>query len=143
MASTTVTLEKELLDLEKRYWGAIKDKDVATAARLTDFPCIITGAQGIGQVDEQTFAQLMKNPTYTIQRVELGDDARVRLIDDDVAVVAYKVHEELTVDGKPVSLDATDASTWVRRKGQWRCALHTEAIVGDPFGRDRTGVHRA
>jgi hypothetical protein len=43
------------------------------------------------------------------------------------------------VDGKAVTLDAADASTWVRRDGRWRCALHTESIQGDPFGRDRTG----
>ena len=135
MSRTTV--EKELLDLERRYWRAIQEKDVAAAARLTDFPCLITGAQGLGKIDEQTFAQVMKNPPYTIHRVELSDDAQVRLLQDDIAVVAYKVHEELTVDGKPVSVDAADASTWVRRNGQWRCALHTESIAGDPYGRDR------
>jgi hypothetical protein len=53
-----------------------------------------------------------------------------------LAIVAYQVHEELTVDGKPVTLDAADSSTWVRRNGRWLCALHTEAIAGDPFGRD-------
>lgn len=55
----------------------------------------------------------------------------------DVAVLAYKVHEHLTVDGQPVSVDAADSSTWVRRDGRWVCALHSESIVGDPFGRDR------
>jgi hypothetical protein len=25
----------------------------------------------------------------------------------------------------------------VRRGGRWVCALHTEAIAGDPYGRDR------
>jgi hypothetical protein len=58
-------------------------------------------------------------------------------VTDDVAVLAYKVHEELTVEGKKVSFDAADASTWVKRKGQWLCALHTESLSGDPFGRDR------
>lgn len=47
------------------------------------------------------------------------------------------MHEELTVDGKRVALDAADASTWVRRNGRWVCALHTESLAGDPFGRDR------
>jgi len=60
-----------------------------------------------------------------------------RAVTDDVAVVAYKVREQLTVDGKPLTLDAADASTWVRRDGRWLCALHTESIAGDPFGRDR------
>jgi hypothetical protein len=54
-----------------------------------------------------------------------------------VALVGYKVHEDLTVDGKSVSLDAADTSTWVRRDGRWVCALHTESLLGDPFGRDR------
>jgi len=48
-----------------------------------------------------------------------------------------KVHEELTVDGKPVSIDAADTSTWVRRDGRWLCAAHIEALAGDPYGRDR------
>jgi hypothetical protein len=60
-----------------------------------------------------------------------------RAVTDDVAVVAYKVREQMTVDGKPLTLEAADASTWVRRDGRWLCALHTESIAGDAFGRDR------
>jgi hypothetical protein len=59
------------------------------------------------------------------------------MVADDVAVVAYKVKEELTVDGKPLKLEAADASTWIRSEGRWLCAMHSEAITGDPFGRDR------
>jgi hypothetical protein len=57
-----------------------------------------------------------------------------------VAIIAYNVHEEVTVDAQRVSLDAADASTWIRRNGQWRCALHTESIAGDPFGRDKKPI---
>jgi hypothetical protein len=60
-----------------------------------------------------------------------------KTITNDVAVVAYKIREDLTVEGRPVTLEDTDASTWVRRDGQWLCALHTESILGDSFGRDR------
>jgi uncharacterized protein (TIGR02246 family) len=134
----TVTVEKELRDLEKQYWQALKDKDVDRAIQLTDFPCIVTGAQGTGRIDKQTFAAMMKDPPYTIHRVDISDDVQVRLLTDDIAVVAYKVHEELTVDGNRVMLDAADSSTWIRRDGHWLCALHSEAILGDPFGRDRT-----
>jgi len=65
---------------------------------------------------------------------------RIRLeqLTDDVAIVGYKVHEELTVGSKPVIIDAADASTYVRRNGKWLCALHTESVAGDPFDRDRT-----
>jgi uncharacterized protein (TIGR02246 family) len=127
-------VEGELLELERAYWRAIKDKDVEAAMRLTDDPCIVVGAQGVGRIDRARMAQMMKAAAYTLDAFELKD-AEVRLVTDDVAIIAYKVHEELTVDGKPLVLDAADASTWVRRDGRWLCALHTESIAGDPFGR--------
>lgn len=136
---TTQTLEAELLGLERRYWQALKDKDAETAMQLTDDPCIVTGAQGVHALDRKTIGAMMKAATYTLHRFEIRDGAQVRLLRDDVAIVAYEVHEELTVNGQPIALDASDASTWVRRNGRWRCALHTEAITGDPFGRDRHG----
>ncbi len=133
----TGTVEQELLGLERQYWQAIKDKDPETAIRLSDDGCIIAGAQGVRRLDKQTLASMMRAPSYTVNRFQIDDDAQVRLLSNDVAVLAYNVHEELTVDGKPVTLDATDSSTWVRRNGQWLCAMHTESMRGDPFGRDR------
>jgi ketosteroid isomerase-like protein len=136
---TTQTIEAELLGLERRYWQAIKDKDVDAAISLTDFPCIVAGARGIGAIDRKTFTAMMGGASYTLHRFEIKKGAQVRLLTDDVAVVAYQVHEELTVDGKPVTLDAADTSTWVRRDGRWLCAHHSEAIAGDAYGRDRRG----
>jgi ketosteroid isomerase-like protein len=129
-------LTQELLDLEKKYWQALKDQDVDTAMRLTDDECIVTGAQGVNRLNRQVLGDMMRNAPYTLHDFELKN-AEVSKIRDDVAILAYNVHEELTVDGKPVKLDAAEASTWVRRDDGWRCALHTESIAGDPFGRDR------
>lgn len=137
---TTKTVEAELLELEKRYWQAIKDRDVDAAIRLTDEPCVVTGAQGMGVIDRKTMGAMLKTASYTLHRFEIKPGARVRLLRDDVAIIAYQVREELTVDGKPVALEAADSSAWVRRDGRWLCAMHTEAIAGDPFGRDRRPV---
>ena len=131
------TAEKELVGLEREYWQAIKDKDVDAIMRLTDDPCIVTGAQGIGRLDHKTFKGMMKEAPWTLRKFELGDDVQVHLLREDVAVVAYVVTEELTVGNQPVTLKAADSSTWVRRDGRWVCAVHTEALAGDPFGRDR------
>lgn len=134
MASTTV--EQELVELEKQYWQALKDNAAGAAMRLTDDPCILTGAQGVMRIERHALAGLMKAAQYTLHGFQL-DDVHVRLLRDDVAVVAYKVREKLTVDGKPLTLDAADASVWVQRDGRWVCALHTESIAGDSFGRDK------
>jgi hypothetical protein len=131
------SVKQELLELENRYWQALKDRDVDTAMSLTDGTCIVTGSQGVHAIDRQTLAGMMNEERYALEDFKVSNDVQVRMLDDDVAVIAYQVHEELTVDGEPVSLDAADASTWVRRNGKWVCALHTESINGDPFGRDR------
>jgi uncharacterized protein (TIGR02246 family) len=133
----TTSLEKELLALENRYWRAIKENNVDAALALTDDPCIVAGASGVSRVDKETFKKMMTGAPWTLHEFEIKDDAEVRLINDDVAVLAYKVRETMTVDGKPVTMEANDASTWVRRDGNWVCALHTESITGDPYGRDR------
>jgi hypothetical protein len=80
---------------------------------------------------------MLKSANWTINEFEISDDVQVLRPSDDVAVVGYKVREKATVDGKPVSLEAADASTWVKRGSRLLCALHTESITGDPFGRDR------
>jgi uncharacterized protein DUF4440 len=134
---TTTTIENELIDLERQYWQAIKDKDVEAAMQLTDDECIVTGAQGAASIDRKAFAGMLNTPSWTLNEFEFVGDVVARAITDDVAIVAYKVREELTVDGNPLTLEAADASTWVRRDGRWVCALHTESIAGDPFGRDR------
>lgn len=135
MASTE--LKQELLELEKKFWQALKDRDVDTVMRLTDDSCIVAGPQGFALISRQALGDMMKNANYTLDEFDLEDDAQVRLLNDDAAVLAYKVHSEMTVEGKPVSIDAADASSWIKRNGHWVCALHTEAILGDPFGRDR------
>jgi hypothetical protein len=130
-------LDKELLDLEQKFWNCMKKKDVETALRMTDDPCIVTGAQGVSSIDKKTFAKLMETGTWILHDFEIKD-AKVHRLSDDVAVIGYKVHEDLTVDGERLTMDAADASTWVRRDGKWLCALHTESVAGDPYGRDRT-----
>ena len=43
----------------------------------------------------------------------------------------------MLVEGKPVKLEAFDTSVWMKQDGKWVCALHTESLAGDPFGRDK------
>jgi uncharacterized protein (TIGR02246 family) len=130
------TLEQELLGLEKEYWRAVRDKDIDAALRLTHDPCVVTGPQGVASIDKRAYTEMAKSQAWTLHDFELKDP-QVRVFGDDVAILAYKVHEKMTVEGKPVTLEAADASTWVRRDGRWLCVLHTESIAGDPFGRDR------
>jgi hypothetical protein len=130
--------EKQLLDLEHRFWDAMADKDAERAGNMTDDGCIIVGAQGVSAIDGPTMAKLTEDGAWELERYAFDEkSAQVRFLSDDVAIVAYRVDEQVTVEGESLPLAANDSSVWVRRNGEWRCALHTESLVGDPYGRDR------
>ena len=136
--ATKNTETDELLGLERRYWDALKNRDAVTAAELCDDPCVIAGAQGVGSFTPRQLGAMTNDGRYELRNYRIMEkDAAVQMIGNDVAVIAYRVHEDLIVDGKSVQLDAADSSTWIKRDGKWRCALHNETILGDPFGRDR------
>ena len=134
MAATAI--DNEVIELENAFWNAIRDGDKRKASEMVSDECLVTGGQGASKIDPQVFAKLMDDPKWELHEFRF-DNVQVIHPSDSVAVIAYVVTEKLTVEGKPLTLEAADASTWVRRNGRWLCALHTESVLGDPFGRDR------
>jgi hypothetical protein len=143
MATATDDREKAL-EIERRFWNAMKAKDGQAAARMTDDGCIVVGAQGVSAVDSATMRKLTEEGKWELKQYAFDEkNAQIRFLTDDVAIVAYKVNERVVVDGKTLPVDANDSSVWVRRNGEWLCALHTESLAGDPFGRDKTAHSEA
>jgi hypothetical protein len=122
------TQPHEIVELEQQYWSAIERKDADAAVQLTDHACIVAGPKGVRRLDRDALPALLREQPTDVRDVRIGPNVQVRMITEDVAVVAYDMHSTLTVDGKVMTVAAVDASTWVRRDGQWRCALHMEAI---------------
>jgi ketosteroid isomerase-like protein len=132
----TASDDAEIVALEQRFWQAMKDEDTAAAIALTAEPCIVTGAQGVARIDHAMFARMTDSMQSKLQSFAFSEVVVERPA-NDVAVIGYKVREELLVDGKPLTLNAADTSTWIRKGGRWLCLVHTESVLGDPFGRDR------
>ena len=128
----------ELLDLERRFWDAMKTKDANVASKMTDDQCIVVGAQGVSSVDAKSMGKMTAEGKWQLDQYSFDEkNAQIRYLTDDIAIVAYKVNEQVTLDGKAMPIEANDASVWVKRDGDWRCALHTESLAGDPYGRDK------
>jgi hypothetical protein len=129
---------RELLELEHAFWNAMKVRDGKTAAKLTDQTTIVVGPQGIGEIDKTAVGDMIENADWKLERFQLDPDKlKVKMVDDDVALIAYEVEERLVVGGQAQTLRAFDTSVWVRKLGKWVCAMHTETLAGDPYGRDR------
>lgn len=121
-------IKSEILNLEKKYWTAMSEHDLETALGLTDFPCVVAGANGVLSVDKEQFSKMFNSNQESVRSFNFEEDkAEVRQVGPDTAVIAYKVHTTVLKDGKNQKVDAVDASTWIRRGDKWVCAMHTEA----------------
>lgn len=137
---TTDARKQEIQKLETAFWNAMQTKDAAGAGRMTDDGCIIVGAQGVSAIDAKSMAKMTTEGAWELTHFEFDPKTmQVRFVTDDIAIIAYSVNETVIVGGKTLPLKANDASVWVRRDGSWRCALHTESVAGDPFGRKTQG----
>jgi hypothetical protein len=120
------SVQSELADLERKYWTAIMEKDAVVALQLSHDQCVLTGALGTSHIDAAALREIMDVAPWILDDFEL-DGVQVSLVNDDVAIVSYKVRESLIVEGKPFTVEASDSSTWIRSNGRWLCASHAMA----------------
>lgn len=132
------TSEKTIIDLETKFWQSMVDKDIETSIALMPKESIVAGPQGTALLTHDDYRGMAKegDRQYQLKSFKFHD-VKVMFPTEDVACIAYKVTGEMDVENKPVKLNAADATTWVRKDGEWLAALHTESILGDAFGRDR------
>ena len=121
-----LAVERELHELEKRYWTAIMEKDAVAALHLSHDHCVVTGSRGACQVDPVAMREIMDAAPWMLDSFVL-EALQVSLVKDDVAIVSYRVKESLIVEGKPMGIEAADTSTWIRTDGRWLCARHAMA----------------
>lgn len=133
---TAVQMDREILALEKEYWQSMVTRDPEVATRLTAEQSIIVGTEGVGTVSKREIGSMVNSDKWRLKKFEFGD-VKINSMDENTAIIAYSVKEDLDVEGKSLTLDACDSSVWSRRNGKWECVLHTESLRGDPFGRDR------
>ena len=120
--------DQQIIDLETRFWQAIKDKDVTTAQSMIAQQSLVTGPSGAMQINPEKFGQMMREAAWTLDTFEFSE-IDVIFPSGDVAVIAYKVHQTGQMKGQPMDMEAADSSVWIRAGSDWKCALHTETVL--------------
>lgn len=133
--------QQKIVELEQKFWRTMVDKDIEAAVAMLPEQSIVAGAQGTAMLTHDDYRGMARQGESLWQlKSFLLDDVKVMFPSNDVAVIAYTVIEDMEVEGKHVTLKAADTTTWIRQGGEWLAALHTESILGDPFGRDRNAA---
>lgn len=121
----------EILALERSYWDAMKRKDGAKSAKLSGKTSLVTGAQGVMSIPKSKMGKMTEDGAWTLESYSFSD-VEVATPAPDVAIIAYKVTQQVTMDGKKQEMHAADSSTWVRGDDGWECHAHSETLLGKP-----------
>ena len=129
---TTSASKDEIIALEKSYWDAMKRKDGTRAAQLSGKTALVTGASGVSSIPKDKMGKMTESGKWTLESYDF-EDVEVTVPTPDVAIIAYKVHQKVTMDGKSQNLHAADSSTWIRGPAGWECHAHSETMLtGNP-----------
>ena len=119
---------QQIIEMEMRFWRAMKDKDPDAAKTMIAKEALVTGPSGTMRIDPDKFAGETREGQWRLDDFELKD-IDVLFPTEDVGIITYKAHETGELKGKPMDMEAADSSVWVREGGEWKCALHTETIL--------------
>lgn len=128
-----MTQAAEIKQLETNFWQAMVDKDAKGAAAMIADEALVTGSMGTMKIDPAKYEKMTEDGQWTLEKFAFSD-VDVVFPADDVAVIAYQVHQTGEMKGERMNMHCADSSTWVRNGDGWKCALHTETILGKPGG---------
>ena len=115
--------------LEKQFWQSMVDKDADKAMTMIADDSLVVGPEGAMRIGPEEYKRMTEEGQWELDRFELSD-VNVVFPNEDTGIIAYKVHQTGTMRGQEMDLNCADSSTWVREGGDWKCALHTETILG-------------
>lgn len=119
-------MEKQIIELEKKYWQGMENHDYETVKELTRFPCIIAGKNGVQSVDEDNFKKMFESGDGNKIKVLNFSNIETQLIGESSAVIAYLI-EVIVGDKQKAPMKCACTSTWVKENNNWVCVLHTES----------------
>ena len=130
MSNSAKPAKDEIIGLEKSFWDATKKKDGARAAELSGKTSLVTGAQGVMNIPKSKMGKMTEDGKWTLESYSF-DNVEVSTPAPDVAIIAYTVRQQITMDGRPQEMHAADSSTWIHGSNGWECHAHSETILKD------------
>src|SRR5690242_10439600 len=98
----------EIIALEKSYWEAMRAKDGNRTSQLSADPALVTGMQGVMSIAKSKMGKMTEEGNWTLESYSF-DDIEVATPTPDVAIIAYTVNQQVTMNGKSQTLRAADS----------------------------------
>lgn len=130
MSDVAAPTRDEIIALEMSYWDAMKAKDGARTAELSGESSLVTGGRGVMSIPKDKMAKMTADGGWVLHAYQF-DEVKVAAPAPNVAIIAYTVRQNVTMNGESVELRAADSSTWIRGANGWECHAHSETFLDD------------
>jgi ketosteroid isomerase-like protein len=130
MSDQTTLDHDDVIALERAYWDAMKAKDGKTTEKLSGETSLVTGMRGVMSIAKAKMGAMTEEGGWALHSYAFEDVAVVTPA-PNVAIIAYKVRQSVTMDGKKAEIHAADSSTWVKGPDGWACYAHSENMLDD------------
>lgn len=117
---------RDIETLERAFWKSLVDRDADAATAMLAPQALMVSSHGAMQFDPPQYAKMLQDPKHGLLDYRLSD-MEVMFPSQDVAIATYKANQTMAMDGKEVTQDVVDSSTWVKLGGTWKCVAHTES----------------
>jgi ketosteroid isomerase-like protein len=117
---------RDIEQLENAFWKSLVDRDADAATAMLAPQALMVSSHGAMQFDPPQYAKMLQDPKHGLLDYTLSD-MDVLFPSEDVAIATYKANQTMAMDGKELTQDVVDSSTWVRMGGTWKCVAHTES----------------
>ena len=120
-----MTTQQDIMELERRFWQAMVDRDIDVATSLLDRHSVSVSGGGIHHFDPSEYKAMALAGDGRITSFSFSDE-RVIFPSPDVAIASYRAEQSFTMKGKRHDMVVYDTTTWVRKDGKWLASGHTE-----------------
>ncbi|HSV35365.1 MAG TPA: nuclear transport factor 2 family protein [Ramlibacter sp.] len=124
------TPNKELIDLETKFWQSMVDHDTDTALEMLSEPALMVSSHGAMKFDHAGYRQMADHGSMVVTAFELSD-IEVVFPNDATAILTYRVKQAVAPrgEGESTEQEMNDTSTWIQKGNRWQCVMHTETPV--------------
>jgi hypothetical protein len=121
-----VTVTETLLELEERMWQANRNGDGAFFAELLREDALVVSKYGV-MTKAQGIPVIQANQNPYV-KTDLSEQKVIQL-DENNALVTYRVDVTAVVQGKEVELPSYATSVYIRELAQWRGVFHQQTAL--------------
>lgn len=120
------TDEKKIIELEKKFWQSMLDRESKAATDLLHEPAVMVSSEGAMTFDHAGYRKMAEDDNYRLVEYKLSD-MKVLFPNDDLAILTYQAKQKTEMKGREMDKTMSDSSTWIRQGNGWACVMHTES----------------